>query len=41
MVPKRVPPIPLAGSAIDGSKVVHAAEIYRPETKVSLTSALL
>jgi len=28
--PKEVPPIPLAGSAVDGSKTVHATRVYRP-----------
>ena len=29
--PSREPPTPLAGSAVDGSKFVHAAAIYSPE----------
>lgn len=34
MIPKTVPPTPLAGSAVDGSKIVHAAEVYKPNAKV-------
>ena len=26
-----VPPLPLAGSAVDGSKLIHAAGVYKPE----------
>jgi hypothetical protein len=26
-----IPPTPLAGSAVDGSKTVHAASVYRPD----------
>lgn len=29
-VPKAVPPEPLSGSSVDGSKVVHAAEVFEP-----------
>lgn len=29
--PQMVPPLPLAGSAVDGSKLVHAAGVYKPE----------
>jgi hypothetical protein len=29
--PQTVPPLPLAGSAVDGSKTVHAAGVYRPQ----------
>ncbi len=32
-VPKREQPEPLAGSAVDGSKVVHAAVVYRPSAE--------
>eukprot|EP01006_Ploeotia_vitrea_P008991 TRINITY_DN21244_c0_g1_i1.p1 TRINITY_DN21244_c0_g1~~TRINITY_DN21244_c0_g1_i1.p1 ORF type:complete len:432 (+),score=33.61 TRINITY_DN21244_c0_g1_i1:30-1325(+) len=32
--PKVVPPQPLAGSAIDGSKTVHAAKIYAPNAYI-------
>lgn len=28
--PKRIPPTPRAGSAVDGSKTVHAAAVYQP-----------
>jgi len=38
MKPKRVPPTPLAGSAVDGSKTVHAAEVYRPSAKMPIMS---
>jgi hypothetical protein len=31
---KHVPPTPLGGSVVDGSKTVHAAMIYRPEVVV-------
>jgi len=33
-IPKRVPPLPLAGSVIDGSKTIHAAEVYRINAKI-------
>lgn len=33
-IPKHVPPVPLSGSAVDGSKVVHAAGVYMPDHKV-------
>ena len=26
-----VPPLPLAGSAVDGSKLIHAAGVYKPD----------
>lgn len=29
--PQRVKPIPRSGTAVDGSKVVHAATVYRPD----------
>jgi hypothetical protein len=32
-VPKSVPPSPLSGSGVDGSKVVHAAAVYRPDVR--------
>jgi len=31
LVGKTVPPLPLAGSSVDGSKVVHAAMVYQPK----------
>jgi len=31
--PRTVPPKPLAGSIVDGSKTVHAATVYRPGVK--------
>ncbi len=31
--PKEVPPTPLAGSGVDGSKTVHAARIYYPSRR--------
>lgn len=32
-LPHRVPPLPRAGSVVDGSKTVHAATVYQPEKK--------
>eukprot|EP01094_Clydonella_sp_ATCC50884_P011068 TRINITY_DN2086_c0_g1_i1.p1 TRINITY_DN2086_c0_g1~~TRINITY_DN2086_c0_g1_i1.p1 ORF type:complete len:431 (-),score=189.18 TRINITY_DN2086_c0_g1_i1:129-1421(-) len=34
--PKKVDPVPLAGSVVDGSKTVHAATVYRPGEKAPL-----
>merc|ERR1712137_614030 len=31
--PRVIPPIPLAGSIVDGSKTVHAATVYQPHVK--------
>merc|ERR1712146_709295 len=31
--PRKIPPIPLAGSIVDGSKTVHAATVYQPHVK--------
>merc|ERR1712137_150477 len=31
--PRTIPPLPLAGSIVDGSKTVHAATVYRPGVK--------
>merc|ERR1712137_394436 len=32
-IPRSVPPMPLAGSIVDGSKTVHAATVYQPQVK--------
>jgi hypothetical protein len=36
--PKAVPPLPLAGSAVDGSKTIHAAGVYNPEVNPPVMS---
>ena len=32
-IPRTIPPMPLAGSIVDGSKTVHAATVYQPGVK--------
>lgn len=32
-IPRKIPPLPLAGSIVDGSKTVHAATVYQPGVK--------
>lgn len=37
-VVRKIPPLPLSGSAVDGSKMIHSAGVFRPnETPPSLS----